>query len=62
VVYGSGPFSVPETSKTATFSVTLTADGQAALQAGSVVVVALEPDEDTVFAVVTRGYRTFMQS
>jgi Ca2+-binding RTX toxin-like protein len=63
VVYGSGPFSVPQASgATATFSVTLTAEGQEALAAGSIVVVALTPDEDTVFQVSKRGYRTFMRS
>jgi Ca2+-binding RTX toxin-like protein len=61
VNYGSGPFSVPNTEKAATFSVTLTPEGQAALAAGGVVVVALRPDEDSVYGVVTRGYRTFMK-
>jgi Ca2+-binding RTX toxin-like protein len=68
VVYGGGSFSLPDTSDrpdnadTVTFSVTLTPAGQAALKAGTVVVVALTPDEDTVFEVVTAGYRTFMRA
>jgi Ca2+-binding RTX toxin-like protein len=62
VAYGSGSFSIPESDKKATFSVTLTVEGQAALKAGSVVVVTLRPDEDSVYEVVKRGYRTFMQS
>jgi Ca2+-binding RTX toxin-like protein len=67
VVYGSGRFSVPDQSelpkgmKTATFSVTLTPQGQAAFKAGAVVAVALKPDEDTSFDGGTAGYRTFMQ-
>jgi Ca2+-binding RTX toxin-like protein len=67
VTYGSGPFSLPDTSDrpegkdTVSLSVTLTAEGQAALEAGSLVVVAVEPDEETVYDVVTAGYRTLMQ-
>jgi Ca2+-binding RTX toxin-like protein len=64
VLYGSGPFSVAETSgrKRVTFSVTLTAEGQAAVERGTVVAVAIRPDEDTFFEVVTAGYRTFMKT
>jgi Ca2+-binding RTX toxin-like protein len=62
VVYGSGSFSLPENSKKATFSITLTAEGQAALAAGGVVVVSMRPDDDTVYDVRTAGYRTFMQA
>jgi Ca2+-binding RTX toxin-like protein len=61
-VYGSGGFSVPEASKSGIISVTLTADGRAALASGSVVVVTLRPDEETAFEVGARGYRTFMQT
>ena len=67
VVFGSGPFALPDSDdlpegqRTSTFTVTLTAEGQAALKSGTVVVVALRPDEATVYDVVTAGYRTFMK-
>ena len=67
VSYGGGHFSLPDTAdlpenaNTVTFSIPLTSEGQAAFKAGGVVVVSIEPDEETVFDVGIAGYRAFMQ-